>query len=99
MLKNDEPDRLLIPNRQAMQIIGVQESKFWRLKREAKFIVVGSGKASRAYLPSVLSYVEQLAADAKAAMDAKGGRPDPKRSGQMRAAWAARKANRKIAAE
>jgi hypothetical protein len=88
-----EDDPLFIPNPQAMRTLGCGASKYWGdYVMNGKVIVVGTGKGSRAYHPSVATLAEELVDEAKAAIAARGGRPDPKRSARMRAVWAARKA-------
>jgi hypothetical protein len=88
---------LLVRHAEAMRMGDWGDSYYWGLVRAGKITKVGSGKAGRAYLPSVTRYIEQLLAEAEATRAAAGGRPDPGRSARMAAVWAARKATREIA--
>ena len=95
-----EDDPLFIPNAEAMWMLSCGPSKYWgHYVRNGKVIVVGSGKGSRAYHPSVRACAKEEVAEAKAARGAVGNRPDPTKSARMAAIWAARKNRRNIAAE
>jgi hypothetical protein len=54
-------DALLITNPQAMRALSCGSSKYWGdYVRNGRIVVVGAGRSSRAYRPSVLAYVEEL---------------------------------------
>jgi hypothetical protein len=59
------PQQLLAKHKRGRQIIDCSNSHYWGLVRAGKIIVVGKGRGSRAYLPSILRYVDELLAEAK----------------------------------
>jgi hypothetical protein len=60
----EQLEPLFIKNAKAMKLLDVRPSLYWRMVRQKRFIVVGKGKASRAYFPSIKAYAEQLLAEA-----------------------------------
>jgi hypothetical protein len=69
-----EPSRLealefepwFITNNQAMRLLGIRVSTYWRLVRERRIITVGKGRASRASFKSIKAYAERRLAEAEA---------------------------------
>ena len=56
-----------ISNGAAMRLLGVRTSTYWRIAREKKIIVIGKGRASKAYFPSIKAYASELLAEAEKA--------------------------------
>jgi hypothetical protein len=65
MLTEGTPPELLIRHKDGQRIIACGASHYWSLVRAGKIEVVGRGKGSRGYLPSILKYVDELLAEAK----------------------------------
>jgi|HubBroStandDraft_6_1064221.scaffolds.fasta_scaffold1514855_1 hypothetical protein len=62
----DGPEPLLVKHARGQQILDCSPSFYWALVRAGKITVVGRGKASRGYLPSIRDYVKGLLAEAQA---------------------------------
>ena len=72
MVPEGAPPQLLARHKQGQQIIGYGKSHYWRLVRTGKILVVGKGRASRAYLPSITKYVDELLAERAKEAEAPG---------------------------
>ncbi len=83
MPEDDDPERLLGKHATAQRMIDDGPSHYWGLVRKGKILVVGRGRASRVYLPSVRAYVAELVAQAEAKRANTGTRSDPKLVAQM----------------
>jgi hypothetical protein len=60
------PQQLLIKHQNARRILDCSNSFYWALVRKGRITVAGTGRASRGYLPSILEYVDQQLAEARA---------------------------------
>jgi hypothetical protein len=61
-----EPEPWFIANGTAMRLLGVRTSTYWRLAREKRILIIGKGRSSRAYYPSLKEYKAALLAEAAA---------------------------------
>ena len=61
-----ELEPLFIKNAQGMKLLGYRNSKYRALARAGKIIIVGEGRASRTYYPSIRAYAAELLAEAAA---------------------------------
>lgn len=66
ILIRHEIDPLLIRHGDAQKILGLGQSRYFKLIREKKIVVVGRGRMARAYYPSIQNYVAGLLAEAAA---------------------------------
>jgi hypothetical protein len=66
MTVEDGSEPLLIKHAKGQQLLSCSASHYWALVRAGKITVVGQGKASRGYLPSIRAYVKELVAEAHA---------------------------------
>jgi hypothetical protein len=64
MTKEMEP--ILLRHSDAQKILGLGQSRYYKLIREKKIVVVGRGRMARAYYPSIQNYVAGLLAEAEA---------------------------------
>jgi hypothetical protein len=56
---------LFMRNGMAMQFLAIRTSTYWKLVREREIVVVGKGRSSRAYIPSLKRYAAKLLAEAE----------------------------------
>jgi hypothetical protein len=62
----EEIEPLLLRHSDAQKILGLGQSRYYKLIREKKIVAVGRGRMGRCYFPSIKSYVEDLLAEAQA---------------------------------
>jgi hypothetical protein len=60
------PQQLLIKHQNARRILDCSNSFYWALVRKGRITVAGTGRASRGYFPSILEYVDEQLAEARA---------------------------------
>ena len=64
------PQQLLVTHKHGRQLLDCSKSHYWALVRKRKITIAGRGRASRAYLPSIHAYVDELLAEAQCSKEA-----------------------------
>jgi hypothetical protein len=57
---------IFIKNALGKKLLGCGDSYYWGLARKKKIIIVGKGRGSRTYYPSIKAYAAELLAEAAA---------------------------------
>jgi hypothetical protein len=63
----DELKPIFVRHKTAQRMLAIRQSKYWKVVKAGKIITVGQARTSRAYLPSVLAYANELLAEAQSA--------------------------------
>jgi hypothetical protein len=66
ILIRHELEPLLVRHADAQKLLGLGQSRYYKLIREKKIVAVGRGRMGRCYFPSIKAYVEGLLAEAEA---------------------------------
>jgi hypothetical protein len=62
--------QLLVTHKHGRQLLDCSNTHYWALVRKRKITIAGRGRAGRAYLPSILAYVDELLAEAQRSKEA-----------------------------